>query len=208
MDKLSPILSFRQVQLSVAKNILSIPDFNISVGERIVITGSSGKGKTTFLKSLLGFHAIHSGSIYFSGLRLNDQQIKHLRQHVFWMPQELSFSGNILTFVKDIFQYQNNKSNIFNKQKLHRLLTLFDLPTDILSKDFQNISVGEKQRILFCIMLLLNKTLNLIDEPFTGLDEKLKIKATEYLFKQTSMTVLAVSHDPLWRQYADNTIII
>ena len=208
MKNIVPILSVRKVSLHVAGHIVSIPDFDLFSSKRIIIKGSSGIGKTTFLKSLLGFYPVVSGDIYFNGAVLDGEQIRYFRSRVFWMPQELSFSGKVMLFIEDIFRYQHNKTRTLDKKELHRLLTLFDLSGDILLQDFQDISVGEKQRIIFCVMLLLNKKLNLMDEPFTGLDEDLKIRLADYLFHKTEMTVLAVSHDPLIQKYADHIITI
>ena len=75
-----------------------------------------------------------------------------------------------------------------------------ELEHDILDKNFQELSGGEKQRIGILTSLLLNRDIYLLDEVTSALDMKLKKKVADYFLAQEDWTLLIISHDQEWER--------
>ena len=72
------------------------------------------------------------------------------------------------------------------------------LEDDILDKNFQELSGGEKQRIGILIALLLNRDIYLLDEVTSALDVNLKKTVADYFLARENWTLLVISHDREW----------
>jgi len=97
--------------------------------------------------------------------------------------------------IKNIFMFKSNSKAAFNKDNLTNLLQVFDLDEEILSKNYEELSGGEKQRIVIIISVLLQRDIFLLDEISSALDENLKKKVINYFLDQKDLTVIIVSHD-------------
>jgi len=80
-----------------------------------------------------------------------------------------------------------------------------------LSQEPNDLSPGEKQRVAIARALAGNPPILLADEPTASLDAKAGRNICEILRKQVDehgRTVVVVSHDPRWREFADRTITL
>lgn len=75
-----------------------------------------------------------------------------------------------------------------------------ELEKDILEKDFENLSGGEKQRIGILIALLLEREIFLLDEATSALDAGLKKKVGELFLKHSQWTLFVISHYREWER--------
>ena len=75
-----------------------------------------------------------------------------------------------------------------------------ELEDNILDKNFQELSGGEKQRIGILISLLLDRDIYLLDEVTSTLDMNLKKKIADYFLAQEDWTLLVISHDREWER--------
>ena len=82
------------------------------------------------------------------------------------------------------------------------------LEDDILDKNFQELSGGEKQRIGILIALLLNRDIYLLDEVTSALDVNLKKTVADYFLAREDWTLLVISHDLEWERDWVETIDI
>lgn len=64
----------------------------------------------------------------------------------------------------------------------------------ILSKNINQLSGGEKQRLAFVIIILLDRKIWILDEITSSLDQDMKEKVINYILN-TNKTVILVSHD-------------
>ncbi len=176
-------------------------DFNLSLEdkEKVILYGHSGIGKTTLFKLLLGYSRPDEGKIYFNGKELDDNLIWDIRKKVSYVPQNLDLSDEIvITFIDKIFSYKNNKSSEYNRYNLISYLNKFNLSENILKKNFQKLSGGEKQRIAIIISILLNRDIYLLDEVTSSLDKDLKDKVIDFYTKDVDKLVIIISHDSNW----------
>jgi len=192
-------------------NIPIIKNFNahIAEGEKVVITGDSGTGKTTLLNALLGFVPVSSGKILLMDKVLNKDTVNELRNKTAFLPQEISFTiGQAKDIFFEPFTFRQNKAHRPSDDKIFEIFSYLNLPNSSYEKDFGELSGGQKQRILLASVFLLNKELILLDEPTKGLDEKAIEKVMDLFFRETDKTIIATSHHPKWIERSDKQINI
>lgn len=176
-------------------------NFNLKVqeGSKTLIFGKSGIGKTTIFRLLLGFIKPDEGQLLYKNEQLNGKNIWDLRKDSVYIGQELDIAdGTVREIIRTILNYKINLKKSFNESELIKLFDFFELQENILDKDFQSLSGGEKQRVLISIFTLLNKKLYLLDEITSSLDREMKNKVIEYLLSKKEWTLIAISHDQEW----------
>jgi putative ABC transport system ATP-binding protein len=182
------------------RSILSDLNISISRGEKVLIKGRSGIGKTTLFRLLLGFKKPSFGTIYFEGRPMDPRLAWYVRKKVAHISQDSDIGeGTVKEMFDEIFSYNANKG-MFDQNELHLLLSEFSLQADVLYKKFENLSGGEKQRIAIIIALLTKKDIFFLDEITSDLDTKLKRKVVDMFVSNPLWTVLAISHDSEWER--------
>lgn len=190
------MINFKNISLKFNDKII-LNNFNLIVnaGEKILISGVSGKGKTTLLKLLLGFSTPNSGSILVDNLELNEQTINIIRNKIGYMPQSTPFLNvKVEKLIHTIFNYKENLKTKLDMNILIQTLKEFNLDSNILSKNINQLSGGEKQRLAFVIIILLDRKIWILDEITSSLDQDMKEKVINYILN-TNKTVILVSHD-------------
>ncbi len=183
------------------QNKYVLKNFNLKVqeGSKTLIFGKSGIGKTTIFRLLLGFIKPDEGQLLYKNEQLNGKNIWDLRKDAVYIGQELDIAdGTVREITCNIMNYKANIKKSFNEPQLLKLFDFFELQENILDKDFQSLSGGEKQRVLISIFTLLNKKLYLLDEITSSLDREMKNKVIEYLLSKKEWTLIAISHDQEW----------
>ena len=171
--------------------------FDIQKGDKVIVSGRSGIGKTTLFRLLLGFEKPDSGEIYFDDRLLDEATVWKLRRKVAYVSQDLNIGhGNVHTFFNETLAL---KANLSGKkpafESLKALLAYFELPQTVLQKNIEELSGGEKQRVAIINALLLRRTIFFLDEITSALDKSLKSKVMDYFLLNPYFTVLSISHD-------------
>lgn len=159
--------------------------------------GKSGAGKTTLLKAIAGRRSITTGSISINGK-------KQLRYEELLIPgfSDLAFVNQHFDFdphqrVMEVLRLAMSDLNESAKQKFcDELLDLVDLKSH-QNKKTKFISGGERQRLSLIFSLALEKEYLLLDEPFTNMDNAMRLSVMNYLKKlreYRDTCVLVVSH--------------
>lgn len=193
------LLTIRQLKVKYGKQTaLEIcQPISIEKGERIGIIGSNGAGKTTLVKAILGL-VDYEGSIITE--LLPEQMAAHMQ-----------FNDYVVTMpVKYIMETILN-TKIKKNKELQELITLFNFE-GCLSKKFNALSGGEKQRFTIIMVMLQNAELTFYDEVTSGLDFETRQKLMEKLvewYRDKENTLLVVSHyyEEL-EQMADKLLIL
>lgn len=203
------MINFKNISLKFNDKII-LNNFNLIVnaGEKILISGVSGKGKTTLLKLLLGFSTPNSGSILVDNLELNEQTINIIRNKIGYMPQSTPFLNvKVEKLIHTIFNYKENLKTKLDMSILIQTLKEFNLDSNILSKNINQLSGGEKQRLAFVIIILLDRKIWILDEITSSLDQDMKEKVINYVLN-TNKTVILVSHDKIESLNNFRTVIL
>jgi ABC-type dipeptide/oligopeptide/nickel transport system, ATPase component len=171
--------------------------FEILPGEKVIVSGRSGIGKTTLFRLLLGFEKPDSGEIYFENQLLDETSVWQLRHKVAYVSQDLNIGrGNLQAFFNETLSLKANLAKKNDALKsLTELLAYFELPETLLLKNIEELSGGEKQRVAIINALLLKRTIFFLDEITSALDKSLKSKVMDYFFQNPDFTVLSISHD-------------
>jgi len=167
----------------------------IKKGEKVLVAGSSGSGKSTFLKCMLGFTHFH-GDIIYEGKPLCPSNVWDIRSKIAYIPQEPVFSAStVLELASKPFEYAANKHLNFQQGRFDELLERFLLPLSIKNADTEQLSGGEKQRVAIISAILLNRRFMLFDEPTSALDTASRRVFNDILKEISDIKAVVVSHD-------------
>ncbi len=185
------------------KEVVKDCNLTINKGDKVLIKGVSGEGKSTLLKLLMGIYTPSSGEIKvkINGESYSPSKIKDIYSFV---PQDnMLFLGTI-------------KENItFNKEySIDEILKVLDLTSidfipktkdglnQIIGENGLNLSVGQGQRIALSRGLISNSPVLVLDEATSSLDEKTEEEILLKLSSIKDLTIVFVSHRLNFEKYA------
>ena len=193
-------ISFQSLSFSYnqEKNILESITFDILKGNKVIILGDSGSGKSTILKLLLKYYEISRNMIYLNGIDLNDYSISDVRNSIGLMSQnEILYTDTILNNITLYQEIDSNKwLNICKITYVDDFVKNFFLGYQTkLEENGLNLSGGQRQRLLLARLLLQEKKIILIDEGLNAVDVNLERKILKNIFsKYPDKTIIVVSH--------------
>lgn len=187
------------------KPVLQGLDININPGDRIVVIGPSGGGKSTLLRVLMGLENIDSGQLRFegkdyikcqpSGETWIDHQVRRqigmVFQHYTLFPH-LSILKNLILAPMKVRGETKAKA----EERARSLLARFGL-SDKEKVYPSQLSGGQKQRVAIARALMLEPKLMLFDEVTSALDPELVVEVEQVIIQlaQQSMPMVIVTHD-------------
>lgn len=164
-----------------------------------MVSSPSGSGKSSLLKLILGFMDSDQGKIIVNKKDVIPENMKSIRSQIGYLSQDIDFpNGKVNEVFREIFSYTSNKSVHFTIEKLLAKIKELRLSEEILTKNTSDISGGERQRLGWALIMLLDRGILLLDEPTSALDDTMKQYFIDYVLN-TKKTVICVSHDPEWR---------
>ncbi len=190
-------IELRDVTINVGgKTPLDGFDLRVESGERVTLSGRSGSGKTTVLRTILGFVVPESGEVVVGGEVLTPHSVWDIRQQVAYVAQEPELGrGTAREIIERPFEYRANAHLSENLHGMGKLAKAFLLDHDLLDRKVEDLSGGEKQRVAIIAALLLDRKILLLDEASSALDSDSKAAVAECLRNDESLTILSVSHD-------------
>jgi ATP-binding cassette, subfamily B, bacterial len=191
-----------------SRQVLQGVSFQILAGQRLLISGPSGAGKTSVLNLLAGVIRPDSGSVTVDGLDLANLQGEAWRQKIGVVPQEpLMMNGTIRENLRFASEFATEDQMI---RVLKQALFEPDTERCYLALDRQVgnrgelLSGGERQRLAIARALLKDPILLLMDEPVAHLDAANRLRVREtVLALPRSVTIVFASHDSTLHGLAD-----
>ncbi len=151
--------------------LLQPTDFSLKRTDRVSITGSSGSGKSVFLRALALLDAPTSGQILWNHQPIANAQIPHYRSHISYLSQRPALlEGTVEDNLRLPFSLKTLRTRRFDLQAVTKLLEHAGKSPDFLGKNAGDLSGGESQVVSLIRTLQLNPEVLLLDEPTAALD--------------------------------------
>ncbi|NPD16748.1 ABC transporter ATP-binding protein [Xinfangfangia sp. D13-10-4-6] len=171
-------------------------DLDIRAGEFFTLLGSSGSGKSTLLKLIGGFDQPSAGTVSFDGtdvtrLPANRRQCNTVFQDLALFPH-MSVEQNVAYGLR-----VRRESRADCAQKVAEALKLVALE-GYQRRAITALSGGQRQRVALARSLVMEPGILLLDEPLTGLDERLRQQMRDEfgrLHRKTGATFVLVTHN-------------
>ncbi|GIP56759.1 ABC transporter ATP-binding protein [Paenibacillus woosongensis] len=201
LQNIKGFLSFNQVYFGYSMNKPILKNFNleIQVGEKIVLVGTSGGGKSTIIKLAVRFYNPWSGTITLDGVPLKDLRLSQVREAMGCVFQETYLFGKS---IRDNIRFGNpnaSEEEIVAAAKAasaHEFILGLPKGYDTLVGERGiKLSGGQRQRISIARMFIKNPPVILLDEATSALDninEKEVQDAFDRLMR--GRTTIIVSH--------------
>jgi len=192
------VFSVDKLQVSFEQHALFPPvSFSIASGELLVVMGPRGCGKSSLLAAIAGTLAPQlslAGSVRLDGQSVNGMPIEQrgigLQYQQDLLFPHLNVAGNLLFAL-------SRADKKLRLQQVKDALVSADLE-GFENRDVATLSGGQRARVSLLRTLLAKPKLLLLDEPFSRLDEELRVDFRRFVFssiKQMGVPALLVTHD-------------
>ena len=206
-------------------NVLNNLSFDVKTNERVALIGSNGCGKTTTLKIIMGIESYDSGNISIR----KESKIGYLTQMPPKEDDNVSAKSVYLRGVQELIDLENKINDFVEnmssnekdiklldklqeefrisggyslKEKIEKIRNGFKITNELLDREYNKLSGGEKTLINLASIILSNPDILLLDEPTNHLDIDTLEWFEEYL-SSFNGTVVIISHD---RYFLDRTV--
>ncbi|MEX0832809.1 MAG: metal ABC transporter ATP-binding protein [Actinomycetota bacterium] len=208
-------VELKQVQAGYGgATVLDGVDLDLPAGEFAVLTGANGSGKSTLLKVCVGLLEPKSGTVRVLGGSPDDAAI---RRRIGYAPQGVRTATSLPVSVtevvaaglapsKGLFHRMNRR----DWSKVNTALEAVGLG-ELSAECLFELSGGQQQRAILARALVGDPDLLLLDEPTSGIDQRLRPALAKELRRRVDAgaTVVTVSHDPDdFHEVSDRILII
>ncbi|MGX9349964.1 ABC transporter ATP-binding protein [Shimia sp. W99] len=180
------------------RQVVDDVSLTIQPGQVLCLLGPSGCGKSTTLRMIAGVDMQDSGEIYVDGKLICDTvfRIPPERRHIGLMFQDFALFPHLSVADNVAFGLKTSKDE--KRARVEALLAKVNLGWAI--DEFPHVlSGGEQQRIALARALAPRPRIMLMDEPFSGLDNRLRDEIRDQtlsLLKEEDTAVMLVTHEP------------
>ena len=209
-------IEFKDVHFSYpgrSEEALRGVNFKISPGERLVIIGRVGSGKSTMEKLILGLYAPTKGAVLLDDVDLRQLDPADLRRNLGYVEQDsLLFYGSLRENITIRAPYADD-SAVVAAAELAGLTEFvnshpegFDM---LISERGESISGGQRQSIAIARAALLDPPVLLLDEPTSAMDYPSEAQFKERIAKYAlHKTMIIVTHRPSLMDLATRIIVL
>ncbi|OWP83216.1 ABC transporter [Flavobacterium davisii] len=193
----------------VLKNIT----FTIKKGEKVVILGSTGSGKTSLLSLIPRLYDVSKGAIIIDGINIKEIRLKKLRDAISVVPQD-SFLFSDTIYNNICFGKENatldNVISVAKQAVIHDNIEGFkEKYQTLLGERGITLSGGQKQRVSIARALIKEASVILLDDSLSAIDTETEEKILNNLDKKTeNQTIIMATHRVSSAKHADRIIVL
>ena len=180
-----------------------------------LVMGPSGSGKTTLLSLLGCLLSPDEGTVFVDGIAVNElsgvEKTVLRRKKISFVFQAFRLLHSLSAIDNVALGLEIRDGKRADRMVIARELLLQFGLGDKLNHEPSGLSPGEKQRVAIARALAGNPPILLADEPTASLDAEAGRNICQILRSQVDQngrTVVVVSHDPRWKEFADRTITL
>lgn len=195
------MISTKNLRFSYSKDQEFIfPDLYCEAGSTLLITGDSGKGKTTYLHLLAGLLQPKSGEIIIDNtdlVSLSEKKTDRYRGKNIGVVFQKSYFIAALTVLENLQMASWLATGEKHTKRAKKLLEQLGIENQA-SKLPAQLSIGQQQRVSIARALMNEPKVLLADEPTSSLDDKNAANVIElltFLSKEYKAALLIVTHD-------------
>lgn len=184
----------------------------VDQGQRIVICGPSGSGKSSLIRCINGLEPFQSGTIKVKGVAINDniKTLSHIRQSVgmvfqqFNLFKHLTILQNLILAPMWVKKVAKNEATALAMEYLNVVKI-----ADQAHKFPAELSGGQQQRAAIARSLCMQPCIMLFDEPTSALDPEMIKEVLEVMISlaDQGMTMICVTHEMAFARKVANQIV-
>jgi branched-chain amino acid transport system ATP-binding protein len=209
------MLEFRKVGASIGIiPILRDLDFTVGAAETVALIGRNGAGKTTFLRSVMGFTSV-SGTIRFEGEDITGLiPARRPGLGIGYAPEDRRLFSAFTVEENILLPAQVARLDAAEtKRRVERVYHILPELKEMAGRPAGNVSGGQGKMVALGRALMLGTKLVMLDEPFQGLAPALAMRYADALKAlrdaDRNVTLIITESNPsLLRGFADRTLLI
>lgn len=180
------------------KLILNNISLRLEKNKKYAFVGSSGSGKSTVLKTILGYYEDYKGLVKYNEKSLHNISSESLYNQLTYVNQETqlfecTIRENLTMFNPNITDDQLIDATRFAEID-HKIDNLEEGYETLISESGGNLSGGEKQRISIARAILKNSPIYMLDEATSALDHENYLRIEQKLLNRKNTTLITVTH--------------
>ena len=201
------MIEFKNVYKTYPNGFTALKNINLQIeqGEFVAIIGLSGAGKSTILRCINRMHDISKGELTVDGVDVDSLRGKDLRRYrrkvgmifqSFNLVSRSTAIKNVLTADVPDMNFFRVLFGVFTKEQKMRALESLD-KVGILDKAYtrcDQLSGGQCQRVAIARALIHNRSILLVDEGTSALDQKNADIVEKSLLSNPDLTLILISH--------------
>ena len=193
------------------ENVLTNINFEVQKGEVISVIGESGSGKSTLLKLIYGLLDFNDGEIKYGDKKLKGPLYNLIPGHK--MMKYVAQDYDLLDFVtvgENVGKFLSNFDLALKQKNIDEALDVVEL-THFKHVFPNKLSGGQRQRVSLARALAQEPAVLLLDEPFSNLDQTLKLTIREKIMnwcRRHQITVIFTTHDLSDAFYTSDKILV
>ena len=184
--------------------------FSVNAGDVVTLLGPSGCGKTTLLRLAAGLERPLAGEIWLDGKRVSDAALMTPpeKRGVGFMFQDYALFPHLKVIENVVFGLPE-KGSLATRRALD---VLAEVNIQELADSYPHeLSGGQQQRVALARALAPKPSVILLDEPYAGLDSRLRERIRDqmlHVLKATKTAVLMVTHDAEEAMFMSDRIVV
>lgn len=223
-NTISPVITplkgdivFKDVSLVFPHSeIKALSNFNLNIksGQKVLILGKTGAGKTTIAQLLTRMYDTSTGQILIDGLDVNKYQVQHLRNDIGYVQQDVflfsdTIQNNIQFGLNDKVSYDDLTHAAKTAHVLNEINSLPKQFDTLVGERGTTLSGGQKQRVAIARALIKNPSILILDDCLSAVDantERTILGNLDYYIKDK--TTLFITHRIFYNFNFDHIIYL